>query len=192
MLALAAALGTGLIAAAVAVEARAGEPAAKEWAVVPEKSSVTLYATKQGSQIQGAFGEFTATIEFDPAKPESGHIGGVVKTGNVATGDDQNDTYVKSYLDVERFPEARFESKTIERIPDGFRATGELTLKGITNQAFLDFTFVSNDENTMPPAHATFEGVMWVNRFDYDIASDVDTSFAGRDVQVVVELALEH
>jgi hypothetical protein len=29
-----------------------------------------------------------------------------------------------------------------------------------------------------------------VNRFDFDIASDVDTSWAGRDVIVLVELEL--
>jgi polyisoprenoid-binding protein YceI len=163
---------------------------AAEWATVPEGSGVTMYATKQGALLTGVFGEFTAVIDFDPASPEAGRIVGVVRTGSVETNDEQNDNYVRGYLEVEAFPEARFESATITKVPDGYRASGELTLAGTTNAAALDFTFVPGTEAS-GHARATFRGTMTINRFDYGIAADVDTSWAGQDVSVLVELVLE-
>jgi polyisoprenoid-binding protein YceI len=183
-------IGTG-IAAGLIASAFAAEAAAGEWTIAPETSTVTMVTTKQGGEFRGVFGEFAATIDFDPAHAEAGHITGVVKTGSVETHDEQNNTYVRSYLDVEKFPEARFESKKIEVFPgEGFRATGDLTIKGVTNQAALDFTFVPDAASGPAPAHAKLAGVIWVNRFDYGIANDVDTSWTARDVKVEVELDL--
>ena len=116
-----------------------GASAAAEWTTVSEASTVTMYATKQGTWINGVFEEFTATIHFDPAQPEAGMIVGVVQTASVDTQDGQNDAYVRAYLNVEKFPEARFESTNIVRTAEGYRATGELNLAGHKNPAALDF-----------------------------------------------------
>jgi polyisoprenoid-binding protein YceI len=166
-----------------------GFATAAEWATVPDAGSVTMYATKQGASFSGVFKTFTAEIVFDPAKPQSGRIVGVVRTDSVATGDDQNDTYVLGYLNVEAFPEARFESTAIEPTADGYRALGMLTLAGKTHPVALDFTF-SVDAEAEPGPAAHFFGRMIVNRFDFDIAHDVDTNWAGRDVTVDVKLDL--
>jgi polyisoprenoid-binding protein YceI len=181
-----------LLAGLIGLAAAGGATAAgTEWTVAADGSAVTLYAVKQGVTFDGVFEDFTAEIAFDPARPEAGRVVGTVRTGSFATPDDQNHTYVTGYLEVEEYPEARFESTSITPIPDGFRATGNLTLKGITNPATLDFAFVTATESSGPAARARFTGGMTVNRFDFDIASDVDINFAGRDVYVRVDLELE-
>lgn len=172
----------GLIAAAVASAALGGE-----WVTMPETSAVTMYTTKQGVMFSGVFEDFSAAIDFDPADPEAGTIEGTVRTASVETHDDQNNTYVRGYLDVETHPEAHFESTSIRTTAEGFRADGRLTLKGETNPASLDFSF----DASAPSGHAKLRGTMVVNRLDYGIADDVDTSFAGRDVTVLIELDLE-
>jgi polyisoprenoid-binding protein YceI len=177
--------------AAFAAFAACAVAGAAEWTTTPENSAVTMYATKQGAWFSGVFEEFTAAIDFDAANPEAASIVGVVKTGSVNTQDDLNDAYVLGYLDVERFPEAIFESKTVERTADGYRAIGELTLTGYTNPATLAFTFAPDEESSTPSTHAKFTGAMVINRFDYGIASDVDPSQAGQDVTIQVELDLE-
>jgi polyisoprenoid-binding protein YceI len=164
---------------------------AAEWTTVPENSAVTMYATKQGAWFSGVFEEFTATIDFDAANPEAARIIGVVKTGSVNTRDKLNDAYVLGYLNVEKFPEAIFESKTVERTAEGYRASGELTLTGYTNPATLAFTFVPGEESSILSTHARFTGAMVINRFDYGIASDVDPSQTGQDVTIQVELDLK-
>lgn len=163
--------------------------AAAEWSTVPDTSTVTMYATKQGAPFSGVFKTFTAKIDFDPATPQSGKIVGVVSTDSIDTGDTQNDTYVRSYLNVAEFPEARFESTAIEATADYYRAVGNLTLAGKTHEAAIDFYFTVDDA-AKPKATAHFSGRMVVNRFDFDIAHEVDVNFAGRDVTVDVELDL--
>jgi hypothetical protein len=51
------------------------------------------------------------------------------------------------------------------------------------------FSF-SVDADAKPKPTAHFYGRMIVNRFDFDIAHDVDTSWTGRDVTVDVKLDL--
>jgi len=166
-----------------------GIVAASEWSTVPDTSSVTMYATKQGAPFSGVFKTFTAKIDFDPANPQSGRIVGTVETDSIETGDAQNDTYVRSYLNVKEFPEARFESTSIQVTDDYYRALGNLTLAGETHEVALDFYFtVDADAKPKPAAH--FSGRMIVNRFDFDIASEIDVNAAGRDVTVDVELDL--
>lgn len=146
-----------------------------------------MYATKQGDWFDGVFHEFTATIEFDPANPAAGSIVGIVQTESIDTGDDQNDNYIFGYLEVEQFPEASFESRSITATEDGFEAMGELTLKGITKPAVINFTFTPAEGDV---SAARFWGAMTIDRFAHDIAADIDTSWAGKDVEVRIDLAL--
>jgi polyisoprenoid-binding protein YceI len=166
-----------------------GFATAAEWATVPDAGSVTMYSTKQGMPFSGVFKTFTAEIAFDPADLKSSRIVGVVRTDSVETGDKQNDTYVLGYLNVEKFPEARFESTAIEATADYYRAVGNLTLAGKTHPVAIDFYFVV-DADAKPKPTAHFSGRMVVNRFDFEIAHEVDTNSAGRDVTVDVELDL--
>jgi len=150
-----------------------------------------MYATKQGMWITGVFEEFSARIDFDPENPGGGKIVGIVATASVDTKDAQNDAYVHGYLNVEEFPESRFESKSIEKTADGFRAVGELDLVGHRNPVGLDFTFTASAGSSAESGRAKLIGTMTINRFDFDIASEIDVNTAGQDVIVQVELDLE-
>lgn len=169
----------------------AGNVRAAEWTPDAGASTVTMYASKQGTSFSGVFDRFSATIDFDLAAPAAGRIIGIVRTDSFRTDDSQNDTYVRGYLEVEAFPEARFESSSIEKTAEGFRASGELTLKGITRQATLDFAFTTDPAAGDQATAARFQGLMTINRFDFDVAADVDTSWAGQDVTVAIDLILE-
>jgi polyisoprenoid-binding protein YceI len=157
--------------------------AASGWQMKAANSSVTMYATKQGEWFNGTFADFTAEIVFDPANPGAGSIVGVVQTNSIETEDPQNAAYVRQYLEVEAFPEARFESTAIVAIEDYFQATADLTLRGVTKPVTMDFAFSNG-----PEAH--FSGQMTIDRYEFGIAGDVDPSRSGRDVTVQVELDL--
>lgn len=149
-----------------------------------------MYATKQGTWIAGVFGEFSASIDFEPENPGGGKIVGVVTTASVETQDAQNDAYVHGYLNVDEFPESRFESKSIETTAEGFRAIGDLSLVGHSNPAALDFTLIAGSDSSNGAEHAKLSGTMIINRFEFDIASEIDVNTAGQDVIVQVELDL--
>ena len=159
-----------------------GAPAG-EWATDAATSTVTMYATKQGVWFNGDFTDFTATIDFDPADPAAGSIVGVVATDSIDTEDEQNAAYIRQYLEVDLFPEARFESTSIVAIDDYFQATGDLTLRDVTKPVTLDFSFSTGDT-------AHFSGQMVIDRFEFGIAPDVDPGWGGQEVTVQVELDL--
>ena len=178
--------GTLLIACA-GMTLAAGASAA-EWNVDKESSAVRFSAVQQGTRFSGAFEEFEATIDFDPADPSSGSIVGVVQTESVNTRDHDRDAALTDpdWFDSREHPEARFESESIEKSDDGaYVANGQLTLKGNTHPATLRFTFDTSGQE------AKFAGTMKINRFDYEVGQGWnDTSWIGQDVDVEVNLDL--
>lgn len=178
----------GVLAATCAGAGFAGAAAAAEWNVNEEASQVKFSALQQGSRFDGVFEEFEATIDFDPASPESGRIVGVVQTASANTRDHDRDATLQDpdWFDTANHPEARFESQSIEQIGEGeFVANGDLTIKGKTNPAELRFTFESANGG------AQFLGTMTVNRFDYNVGEGWnDTSWISQDVDVEVDLDL--
>lgn len=163
---------------------------AAEWKVDQATSSVGFVAEQQGSKFNGRFQTFTAMVDFDAAAPGSGSIVGTVVTDSVNTRDHDRDAALteSDWFDSANYPEARFESTSIEAAADGmFVASGNLTIKGNTKPARLTFEF---DQSGMK---ATFDGKIAVNRFDFDVGEGWnDTSWVGQDVEVQVKLSLSH
>ena len=161
---------------------------AGSWNVDMDASSVGFSAEQQGGKFSGKFETFTATIDFDPAAPADGSIVGTVETESVDTRDYDRDASLMEpdWLDVDKYPQAKFESESIETVGDGsFVAHGNLTLKGQTKPIDMPFTFEQNGDS------ATFSGKLEIDRFDYKVGDGWnDTYMVGKDVEVTVELSL--
>ena len=164
---------------------------AADWNTVSATSSVSFSAIQQGSPFEGEFASFTAQIQFDQADPASGSIVGVVETGSVRTGDSERDRTLldREWFDPNNHPESRFESESIEATDTGFRANGQLTLKGVTQPVSMDFTF----EDTGSGTTAHFSGTFELERLQFGVGEGFwsDTSWTSNEVTVTVELDLE-
>lgn len=174
----------GMLAVGMAVF---GTSVAGEWNVVEDSSAVKFSFIQQGSRANGTFGEFEALIDFDPASPGSGSIVGIVQLESVDTREYDRDATLQDpdFFDAAKYPEARFESASIEQAGDEYVAQGDLTLKGKTHPATMRFTWEETD------AGAQFLGTFTINRFDYNVGEGWnDTSFVGQDVEVEVDLTL--
>ena len=165
-----------------------GTANASGWSVKPDMSSVGFTGEQQGAKFNGKFGEFTAMIDFDPSSPAGGSIVGTVKTDTVDTRDYDRDAALTDvdWFDPSKHPEARFESTSIEAAGDGkFVAHGNLTLKGTTKPIDLTFSFTQSGDT------AKFDGMMAVNRFDFNVGQGWnDTYMVGKDVEVQIRLDL--
>jgi polyisoprenoid-binding protein YceI len=165
-----------------------GTAEAGSWTVANESSKVGFTAEQQGGKFNGEFESFRATIDFDAAMPASGSIVGVVQTESVATRDYDRDAALTDvdWFNPEEYPEATFESESIESAADGmFVAHGNLTLKGKTQPIDLTFSFDQDGDA------ATFSGTMSINRFDFNVGQGWnDTYMVGKDVEVQVTLDL--
>jgi polyisoprenoid-binding protein YceI len=169
---------------------------AADWNVVPETSTVGFTALQQGTKFNGRFSKFTAKINLDAADPTKGSIAGTVDVSSVNTRDPDRDSQLadKDWFNAKEFPEAKFESQKIERSADGaYAASGELTIKGQTKPATLNFKLMPAATSAGAANSAQFTGTMAVNRFDFNVGEGWnDTSWVGQDITVEIKLDLKH
>jgi len=110
------------------------------WAVDPVHSSIRFDVIDTDTafkSVSGRFTDFEGTI--DP-----GQTKGVVRTASILTDHEQRDAHLRSpdLLEVERFPEIRFESTRIEHLDgDRHKIIGELTIKEVPITVELDAKF---------------------------------------------------
>lgn len=172
--------------AALAVALAGGQAQASGWQLVEDSSTVRFIGVQEGSAFRGRFRNFTAEIDFDPAKPEAGKIIGVVSMDSARTGDAERDATLleADWFDPETFPESRFESERIEKLDDGtYAAHGTLTIVGNSNPVTMNFEF------NVSGSTAEFSGSFDILRLDFGVGWDA-TNWIDNEVGVQVELGL--
>jgi polyisoprenoid-binding protein YceI len=106
------------------------------WAADPVHSNVSFEVGYAGvNAFRGGFREFTATLAGDTLE-------GTAKVASVDVKDEQLNGHLQSpdFFDAARFPEITFKATEITRDGAQIRATGELTLKGVTKPVELTGT----------------------------------------------------
>jgi polyisoprenoid-binding protein YceI len=96
------------------------------------------------SRLIGRFDRFDATLDFDPQQPEAARLVAAIDPASIDLNLPafEQDLRGPDWLDVARYPEARFESRTIAITGvDTGKVTGDLTLHGVTAPVTLDVTF---------------------------------------------------
>ena len=109
---------------------------------VKDDYSVMVY--KGGTKFF-TFTGLKAVILFDEENPEKSKISASVDATSVNPGE-KNDALregakTPETLDIAKYPIISFESTAITKKDNGYEATGNLTLKGITKEIKLPFTF---------------------------------------------------
>jgi polyisoprenoid-binding protein YceI len=93
------------------------------------------------STVRGRFGTVKGTVERDEANPLASKIDVTVDVTSIDTRQDQRDNHLRSpdFFDAANFPTMQFVSKRLEGdLEDEFRATGDLTIRGVTKEVTLD------------------------------------------------------
>lgn len=110
------------------------------WAVDPVHSSIRFDVVDTETafkSISGRFTEFEGTVE-------PGETKGVVRTASILSDNQMRDDHLRSpdFLEVERYPEIRFESSRIEHVEGNrHKIVGELTIKDVPVPVELDAKF---------------------------------------------------
>jgi polyisoprenoid-binding protein YceI len=89
--------------------------------------------------VRGEFTAFEGTLELGDDL-SSAKVRGTVKAASVDTNEPQRDAHLRSadFFDADAYPELTFKSTRIEPVEDDtFRITGELTMRGVTNELVL-------------------------------------------------------
>ncbi|WP_116807716.1 YceI family protein [Steroidobacter cummioxidans] len=164
--------------------------AAAQWSLQPKESKLTFVGEQAGAQFEGSFDKFTADISFDPKDLAASRFDVKIDTASVNTQDGERDTTIKSpdLFDVKRFPTAHYVAdKFADKGGNKYSATGKLTLRNVTKDVPIDFTFESKDGG------AWLKGTAKIKRLDFGVGQGEwkDTSTVGNDVQVRFALRLK-
>lgn len=123
------------------------------------------------SQYTGRFNNFDATLDFNQTDPTKSKLEVTIKTDSTDTNNEvlEGKLDSKEFLNVEKFPEAKFISTKIEKTSDteGL-VTGDFTLMGVTKPLTLKVTFNGGGFNQYAGADVLgFSAIGKLNRSDY-------------------------
>jgi polyisoprenoid-binding protein YceI len=164
----------------------------RHYTLDPAKSSLQFTFLQAGAQNTGRFPRFSATLDFPGSDPAGGHLEVTAEVAALETGDQDRDDTLKSddLFAVKKFPQAHFSAAQIVKSATGYEADGKLTIRGVTRDARVPFTFREAAEGGATVGYMTGKTV--VRRLDYGVGQGdwKATDQAGNDVTVSFSLRL--
>ena len=161
---------------------------ATDYAVQPAASKLGFTGTFQGASFDGSFGQWSATISYDPAHLASSKFDVSVTLASAKTGDSDRDGALPGadFFDVAKYPTAHFVSTGFRNVGGKVIADGQLTLRGVTKPVSLVVDFKPQGSG------ATLDVATTLKRLDFNVGGGqyADTSVIGADVKVAAHLVL--
>lgn len=180
--------------AALILSAGAGTAlGATSYTVDMGKSSLGFTATQSGGDVDGRFEKFDARIVFADADLDGSSFKVEVDTGSVNTQDDDRDTLLRGedLFDASKYPKARFVTTGFTRkSPGNYEAQGKLTIRDVTRDIRLPFTFTTAQEGGQTVGW--LKGGVTLKRLDFGVGQGdwKDTSEVANEVKVKFSLRL--
>ena len=146
------------------------------------------------ANVRGTFDSVSGTVEFDAAKPDAARFDATIDVNSLHTGDPQRDGHLKTpdFLDAAKFPTITFRSKKVT--PAGgknYKATGDLTIRGVTKEATLTVEGLS-DEVTDPwkLQRRGVAATTKVSRKEFGLAFDPDGAMVSDAVEITLDIEI--
>lgn len=163
--------------------------AATQWNMQPKESKLVFVGTQAGAAFEGVFEKFTADIKFDAKDLPGSRFDVRIDMASVNTRDGERDDIIKGsdLFDVKRWPGGHYVAeKFTDRGAGKFGATGRLTLRDVTREVPIEFTF-ANQGGT-----AWLKGSATLKRLDFGIGQGEwqDTESVANEVKIRFELKL--
>ena len=145
------------------------------WTIDAKASALSFSVAQVGSIVSGRFPAWTGDIVLDPSSLASARIDIRIDMRPVSTNNRDVDSLMKgpNFLDVQKFPDARFVSTSISGSGERYEARGKLTIRDVTRDAVLPFTLTIADDPAQPGRlRATARGRIILKRLDYGVGQN--------------------
>ncbi|MCB1963065.1 MAG: YceI family protein [Rhodocyclaceae bacterium] len=129
-------------------------------------STLGFRYTQMGVTLDGRFRQFTATLAYDPTRPDAARTVFEVPIAGIDTGAEEGNAEVKGkdWFNLAAHPLARFESTAVTvRAPNRLDVTGTLTIKGRSRTVTLPVEVDTSAQRVR------FKGSLALRRADYAI-----------------------
>jgi polyisoprenoid-binding protein YceI len=124
------------------------------------------------AKVRGHFNKWTASLSFDAADPTKSSVTVEIDAGSIDTREPQRDGHLKSpdFLDVVSHPTITFKSRHVEGAgPKKFKATGDLTIRGVTREVVLDVEELGAGKDPWGNERVLFNAKTAIDRTDYGL-----------------------
>jgi polyisoprenoid-binding protein YceI len=146
------------------------------------------------TKVRGSFNEFEGTATVDGDNPATSSVRVTIDAASIDTRNAQRDEHLRSndFLALAEYPEITFASTDIRQIDDAtFEVTGDLTIKGVTNQITVPFEFEGASTDPFGNQRIGFDGKVTINRKDYGVTWNAALETGGVLVSEKVVLEFE-
>ena len=168
------------------------------WTIDPAHTQAEFSAKHMMiTNVRGRFDGASGTIELDEADPTNSSVVATLDASTINTGQAQRDGHLKGpdFLDVGRFPAITFRSTKVEKAGDGYRITGDLTIKDVTKSVVLEAEFLGVVTNMQGGRHAGFTGRTRIDRESWGLTWNVGLEaggwLVGKDVTISIDAAAD-
>ncbi len=137
------------------------------------------------SWLYGRFDKFSGNFSYDEAKPEDTKVDVTIDTTSVNSNHAERDKHLsgEDFLDVAKFPEAKFVSTKYS----GGKLEGNLTLHGITKPITIDVTEIGAGDDPWGGFRRGFEGSTKFALADFGIEKDLGPASKEVEMTLAVE-----
>jgi polyisoprenoid-binding protein YceI len=164
--------------------------ASAQFTLQPRESKLTFVGTQAGAEFEAIFERFTADIRFDPQDLAGSRFDVKVDMASVNSKDSERDDTVKSdeLFAVKQFPTAHYVTERFTaKGSNKFTGSGKLTLRNVTREVPIEFTFEKKDGS------AWLKGSAQLKRLDFGVGQGdwKDTETVANEVKVNFVLLLK-
>ncbi len=149
------------------------------------------------TNVKGRFSTISGTVDFDAKNPEASKISVTIDASSIDTRDEKRDAHLKSadFFETEKYPTITFTSTKVEKSGDGFKATGDLTMHGVTAPVTLEVEGPTAEQkdpwgNQRAGASATAK----INRKDWGLhwngALEAGGVLVGEQVKLEIDISM--
>jgi polyisoprenoid-binding protein YceI len=166
------------------------------WTIDPSHSNVE-FAVKHLmiSTVRGRMTRFTGELTLDEANPARSSVRAEVDAASIDTRDDRRDEHLRSadFFDVANHPTVTFASRAFDGdAREGWRMTGDLTIRGVTRSVTLDVTESGAGKDPWGGERRGFAASTVVDRRDFGLnwnqALETGGVVVGHDVKITMDV----
>jgi cytochrome b561 len=163
------------------------------WVSDAQQGSLEFEFVQAGAATRGRFGQFAADIDFTPGAAPSGRFDVRIAVSSIDTQDKERNGQLLTagLFDVARFAEARYVATAFTANAGGYSAQGQLSLRGITREVPLQFTYTpAAADGKRGPVLA---GSATLKRLDFGVGEGEwkSTEWIADEVKVLFNLPLQ-
>lgn len=164
------------------------------WKIDPAHSSVNFEISHMAvSHVHGSLTNVSGVVELSDKDITKSSVEATVDTTTVSTGVVMRDNTLKSadFVDVQKYPQITFKSRSLRRNNRTVQLLGDLTLNGVTRSVPSDLDGPSPPQTISGKTISGFSATGLIRRSDFSFGASKFNAVVGDDVKLTIDVEID-